>query len=147
MLNVRGTIIIKTLPYIQSILAAVILVVILNYILNISYEYLSEHHREKFISLLPAINILLLLFFVLSGFVAAVILNKNHIIIGLIAGIFSGVLVDIIYSDACNLTLLIIHNQKCDLFELLTTFLKTMLLGGIGGSLSLFLSKYTNKNL
>ncbi len=118
---------------IQSIAFATILFMLLHFSLTIGMNYFSNKNPESFIVWWQWLNLVAYLLYILSGFIAATLSKKHHIIVGLITGLVSSLSA-------------ILLGVGGSLYGVLITIAFGLILGSIGGGLSLLLFKSRVKN-
>jgi len=119
----------KALTIIKVVISGVVLVVLAYYLIMLGLEPLSDKHPDIHDALLPWVNVTILLLYVIGGFVAGALSKQYFIIVGLAAGLFSTLLVYQLFTNGGNV------------FEIVLDFILCVVLGGIGGGLSLLLFK------
>lgn len=118
---------------IQSIALAVILFMLLHFSLTVGMNYFSNKNPENFIVWWQWLNLVAYLLYILSGFIAGTLSKKHHVLVGLAAGLISSLSA-------------ILLGVGGSLYGVLLTISFGLILGSIGGGLSLLLFKSRVKN-
>ena len=124
----------RALNNIQSIALAVIVFMLLHFSLTVGMNYFSNKNPENFMVWLQWLNLVAYLLYVLSGFIAGALSRKKQIIVGLVAGLVSA------------LAAILFGVGGGSLYGALLTLTPGLVLGSVGGSLSLLLFKSRVKN-
>ena len=119
---------------IQSVALAVIVFMLLHFSLTVGMNYFSNKNPESFMVWLNWLILVAYLLYVLSGFIAAALLKKHHLVVGLTAGLIS------------SLSAILIGVGSGEEYGQLITITFGLILGTIGGGLSLLLFKLRAKN-
>jgi len=122
----------KTLNNTQAVLISAALFICLFFLLTLGSNYLANN-SQNFVVYLHWLNFVAYVLYILGGFVAGILLKQNKIIVGLVAGLISAVSAILMFGVA--------HEA----FGIFATLVSGLVLGGIGGGLSLlFKRKFTN---
>ena len=119
---------------IQSIALAVVIFMLLHFSLTVGVNYFSTNNPESFMVSLQWLILLAYLLYVLSGFIAATLSKKQHLIVGLAAGLIS------------SLSAVLLGVGSGETYGVLITITFGLIFGTIGGGLSLLLFKLRAKN-
>ena len=119
---------------IQSIALAVIVFMLLHFSLTVGMNYFSSKNPENFMVWLPWLILVAYLLYILSGFIAAELSKKHQLTIGLIAGL------------ASSLSAVLLGVGSGEEYGKLITITLGLILGSVGGGLSLLLFKLRVKN-
>ena len=119
---------------IQSVAIAVIVFMLLHLSLTVGTNYFSNKNPENFMNWWQWLNLVAYLLYVLSGFIAATLSKKHYILVGLSAGLVS------------SLSAILLGVGGGDAYGALITITFGLILGVIGGGISLLLFKSQAKN-
>ena len=95
-----------------------------HYSLTLGSNYLANN-SVNFQSLIPWLNLTAYALYVLCGFIAGILSNAKYIVVGSVAGIISAA------------TAVVIFGVGGEAFGMFTTLISGLILGSVGGSLSL----------
>ncbi len=109
-----------------AISVALIIFICFHYFLTVGINYLANN-SVSFPELLPWLNLIAYLLYILSGFVASILSDKKLILIGLVSGFLSATSAILIFSVANG-----------ELLGILITLCTGLVLGGVGGSILFF---------
>ena len=119
---------------IQSIALAVIVFMLLHFSLTVGMNFFSNKNPENFMVWLPWLILVAYLLYILSGFIAAELSKKHHLVVGLTTGLVS------------SLSAILLGVGSGEVYGRLITITFGLILGAIGGGLSLLLFKSRAKN-
>jgi sugar phosphate permease len=118
----------RTLNKSQAIVIAVIVFVCLHYSLTLGSNYLANS-SVNFPTLLPLLNLIAYILYVLSGFVASFLSKHKFVIVSLLAGLISAA------------SAILIFGVGGEVFGVFVTLASGLVLGGVGGGLSFLLNR------
>jgi hypothetical protein len=118
----------RTLNKSQAIVIAVIVFMCLHYSLTLGSNYLANS-PVNFPTLLPWLNLIAYILYVLSGFVASVLSKHKFVIVSLLAGFISAA------------SAILIFGVGGEVFGVFVTLASGLVLGGVGGGLSFLLNR------
>jgi hypothetical protein len=118
----------RTLNKSQAIVIAVIVFMCLHYSLTLGSNYLANS-SVNFPTLLPWLNLIAYILYVLSGFVASVLSKHKFVIVSLLAGFISAA------------SAILIFGVGGEVFGVFVTLASGLVLGGVGGGLSFLLNR------
>ena len=118
----------RLLNRVQVISIAVILFICLHYLLTLISNYLANNLSD-FPVYLPWLNLTAYLLYLLIGFVASVLSKEQFIFVGLIAGLISA------------LSAVLLFSVGGSIYGVFVTLVSGLVLGGIGGGLSLIIKR------
>jgi hypothetical protein len=118
----------RTLNKSQAIVIAVIVFVCLHYSLTLGSNYLANS-SVNFPTLLPWLNLIAYILYVLSGFVASFLSKHKFVIVSLLAGLISAA------------SAILIFGVGGEVFGVFVTLASGLVLGGVGGGLSFLLKR------
>ncbi|MDQ2077940.1 hypothetical protein [Marinimicrobium sp. ABcell2] len=124
----------KSFSNIQAISVSVVLFITLHFLLTLVSNYLSKN-SSSFLTLLPWLNLLAYLLYLLTGFISSLLAKSRLIITGLAAGLLSAFIAVLAFGVGG------------DIFWGLLTLAFGFILGGIGGGISMLLKMITSEAL